>query len=309
MFELLLNLGADINGTGGEDRKTVLFHADENTLKYLVEKGIDVNKQDCYGRTALMYYAMGGNIEAVKYLVEHGADVNICCGGESFTKSELSGNALNIIAKDITERDLFDTKFGETLKCLVDAGIDLNQQDNYGDTVLHFACLHGRTKLVKYLIDKGADVNKQNNDGENALARVGGRTDPQIIKDLLEAGSNVNMQSKRNPSLVNIADYTYPDKAFSDKALESMKMLVEAGADINIQDQYGQTPLMRAVRRENKDFVKYLCDAGADLEIKDNSGKTAYDYANGKSEILGIMQNAKLEALQKAAALRAKQGR
>ena len=304
MFELLLNLGADINGTGGEDRKTVLFHADENTLKYLVEKGIDVNKQDKYGRTALMYYAMGGNIEAVKYLVEHGADINICCGGESFCESELCGNALNLVAQKITYTGDFDTKYGETLKYLVDAGIDLNQQDGYGDTVLYSACLHSTTKLVKYLIDKGADVNKQDNEGRNPLGRIYSNTDPQIVKDLLEAGSNVNMQGKSRPSLVRIADGEY-----SDNALTNMKMLVEAGADINIQDQYGQTPLMRAVWRENKDFVKYLCDAGADFEIKDNSGKTAYDYANGKSEILGIMQNAKLEALQKAVALRAKQGR
>ncbi len=311
IVELLHKHGADINGTDSNGN-TALFGADENTLKYLVENGANVNKQNDEGHTALMGYAEKGDIKAVKYLVKHGADINICGEG---------GNALAFAVKDIRRRGglIFNTDFGETIKYLVDAGIDLNQQDRSGDTALHWACIFSETELVKYLIDKGADVNKQNCYGENALACVGGRTDPQIVKDLLEAGSDVNMQ--KYPVLMGMIPLSMCRRPEEDMLtwwerkehihiLENMKMLIEAGANINIQDSEGKTPLIKAVEEKHVDFVEFLCAAGADLEIKDNSGKTAYDYATeihdyaaNKPEILEIIKKAKLESLQKRSAV------
>ena len=216
-------------------------------------------------------------------------------------------------------------KYGIAEKLIKD-GADINDTDSCGDTALHWACIRSNTKLVKYLIDKGADVNKQNNDGENALARVDGHTDHQIIKDLLEAGSDVNMQ--KYPVLIGMIPLsmcrrpeedmlTWRERKEHIHILENMKMLIEAGANINIQDSEGKTPLIKAVKEKHADFVKFLCAAGADLEIKDNSGKTAYDYATEihdyvankseileiydayKPDILEIIKKAKLESLQK----------
>lgn len=214
----------------------------------------------------------------------------------------------------------------DMVELLHNHGADINSTNGQGDTALHWACVRSNTELVKFLIDKGADVNKQNNDGENALARVDGRTDHQIIKDLLEAGSDVNMQ--KYPVLIGMIPLSMCRRPEEDMLtwwerkehihiLENMKMLIEAGANINIQDSEGKTPLIKAVKEKHADFVKFLCAAGADLEIKDNSGKTAYDYATEihdyvankseileiydayKPDILEIIKKAKLESLQK----------
>ena len=281
MVALLHKHGAYINGAD-DCGNTALFCTNESTLKYLVKNGANVNKQNDYGYTALMGYAASLDVEAVKYLLEHGAHVNIC--------SE-EGNALNLVAQELGVSDnAFHTrldKITEIIKCLVDAGIDLNHQDQNGNTALHLACMNNKAELVKYLIDKGADLNKQNDNGQNALGCVGGGTNPKITKDLLEAGSDVNMQRKViSPSLISIAKDKY-----NESNLENMKMLIEAGVNINIQESFsGKTPLIQAVRHNNKDFVKYLCGAGADLRIKDDSGKTACDHAADRPEILEILR-------------------
>lgn len=51
--------------------------------------------------------------------------------------------------------------------------------------------------------------------------------------------------------------------------------LIDAGANINIKDDKGQTPLHKACISENQEMVKLLIQKGADLEIKDNDGDTA----------------------------------
>lgn len=58
---------------------------------------------------------------------------------------------------------------------------------------------------------------------------------------------------------------------------EYIKILLERGADINIQNEEGYTPLMKAIYRENPETVKLLLDNGADVNIKTNNGETVFD--------------------------------
>ena len=56
--------------------------------------------------------------------------------------------------------------------------------------------------------------------------------------------------------------------------------LIAAGADINRQDTvFGLTPLMQAIKAGRSEAVKLLVDAGARLDLKDSEGRTAADYA------------------------------
>lgn len=59
-----------------------------------------------------------------------------------------------------------------------------------------------------------------------------------------------------------------------------VNLLIEAGANINIQEQSrGITPLIKSIQARNIEIVKILLDAGANTKIKDFSGKDAFDYA------------------------------
>ena len=55
---------------------------------------------------------------------------------------------------------------------LQQVGLDLNPQDNDGDTPLHYACARGYLEVVKQLVEAGADINMQNNVGDTPLHKA-----------------------------------------------------------------------------------------------------------------------------------------
>ncbi len=61
---------------------------------------------------------------------------------------------------------------------------------------------------------------------------------------------------------------------------ELVKMLLNAGADVHARDKYGHTPLhLAASSSPNPEVIIFLLDAGADGKAKDKKGKTAFDHA------------------------------
>nr|MBA3954432.1 ankyrin repeat domain-containing protein [Candidatus Dependentiae bacterium] len=57
-------------------------------------------------------------------------------------------------------------------------------------------------------------------------------------------------------------------------------LLLKAGADINVQDEYDETPFNLAIRRKNGEMVKALLEANPDLAIKDDTGLTPLEVAS-----------------------------
>jgi len=118
------------------------------------------------------------------------------------------------------------------------------------------------------------------------IIRVGGNN----IKKLREAINNTDN--------INAADETYGrtalHEAVSSSRVENIRLLINAGADINVNDKEGRTPLMEAVYFCFEEVVRTLIDAGADVNIRSNVGLTALDFAEqGRSEaIIALLRNA-----------------
>jgi len=87
------------------DDETNLFEAisngDINSIKLLVEKGVDVNcVDDCFGATPLMMACTdGNNVEIVKYLVQNGADVNKRCYGDTPLETAFQAGEWGIVVE------------------------------------------------------------------------------------------------------------------------------------------------------------------------------------------------------------------
>jgi ankyrin repeat protein len=58
-----------------------------------------------------------------------------------------------------------------------------------------------------------------------------------------------------------------------------VELLLDRGSDINVKDEYGNTPLIMASRNGHVDIIQLLLDNGADIEVTDNRGLTAINYA------------------------------
>ena len=105
------------------------------------------------------------------------------CATTSKTKEEREGVNQEVFFKSVTVGDFTE------VKKLIEAGADVNAQNNEGWTVLMLASYFGHPEVAKLLVESGADVNAQNNEGVTALilALEGGH--PEVAQLLMEAGA------------------------------------------------------------------------------------------------------------------------
>lgn len=149
--------------------------------------------------------------------------------------------------------------FIDIAKQLIDAGADINVQDQISDSPYLYAGAQGKTEILAYMLDKQVpDQQKVNRFGGNALIPAA------------EKGH-----------------------------LDNVKLLLKDGrSDIDHQNNYGYTALIEAVALRDgseiyQQIVKVLLEGGADKTLKDNTGRTAEDYARslGYTEMLNTLHS------------------
>ncbi len=143
-----------------------------------------------------------------------------------------------------------------TLEKLINSGIDINDKDATGTSLLHYAVWRQQLEIVEYLVENKALVNTKNLFGLTPIELAIQQRDPVILELLLEKGGNPNTLNLSGESMLMLASE-------SDNP-ELVKKLLLAGADINYQDEtYGQTSLMFAARKGNVEIINLLMDAGS----------------------------------------------
>ena len=167
-------------------------------------------------------------------------------------------------------------RFGDTwtLSNMLFDGFDINAVNDKGYTALHAAMIEPNLASVKWLIRQdGINLNARNSVGETALMRaiIYGKKD--IAMELLKAGAAVN-QTGWTP-----LHYAAASKEVT--APEFVKLLLdEYSAYIDAESPNGTTPLMMAARYGQTESVKALLDAGADISVQNKQGLTALDFAD-----------------------------
>lgn len=203
----------------------------------------------------------------------------------------------------------------------MEAGADVNAKDDNGKTALMYASEGGDLEAVRVLLEAGADIIVENS---NALMSASERGKPDIVKLLLKAGANIctkdlskalasavhyprhllamhglNNMFKKLSNLFHDTDHEIHDIDYKDKnavlaalaskysTSEIVRILLEAGADVNFKGYSGQTALMSAPTPE---IARILLEAGADVNAKDDNGKTALMCASGYDSNLEIVK-------------------
>jgi hypothetical protein len=127
---------------------------------------------------------------------------------------------------------------------------------------------------VKKMLSDGIDPNVCYEDGYSALEIAASNDNFDIIKMLLEAGADPDSRLPGQKSALMLLC------ARGSSDIKSIKILLEAGANVNLKDKYGHTALMlAAISHANLDIFVLLLVAGADPMIKDERGRTALDMA------------------------------
>ncbi len=141
------------------------------------------------------------------------------------------------------------------VKRLLENGASANAADAEGTPALMAATLFSDAKMVELLLKHGADANKA--DASGATALMWAIPNVEKARILLSAGANVNArsQTERTPLLVAAA---YP------RTVELLRLLLDRGADLRVQDRAGATALSLAVRSADVDVVRFLVEKGLD---------------------------------------------
>jgi ankyrin repeat protein len=244
-----------------------------DAVKFLLKNGADPNINVTFmGRVwspLEMTFGEGydDNTDIMKLLLEHGADIK---GKYGYGDNNFM---FGLIHAHIREPINFSELFNIARKY----GVNINDVDDRGNTLLNINIDKEFYKSAEYLIDAGIDVNIQNKNGENSLMVLVNRNE----RPKWEFDNNITENENDPYNQYNQWHILYQDKI--------LKKLIKSGVDINAKDNSGCTALINACKRHVPNMAEYLLDLeGIDVNAKEKgTSKTALDYAkeNGLEKV------------------------
>jgi len=225
----------------------------------LPDGGTNPDAKDSMGNTALVIAINNGNEEIAEILIKSGAYTN---------ESYLRGMSVLMLA--------INKQMEKTAILLIRLGADTTAKLSNGSNALMMACERNLEEVVKTIIDRDkVDLNAKTVDGMTALTIAFKKRNLTIAKLLhggisgLKEGRNepVKEQDKnKGAKPLNLLESAYvSDIASSEK-------LIAAGADMEIRDEKGRTPLIIAFLHEDYAMANFLLSKGADINARDYFG-------------------------------------
>jgi ankyrin repeat protein len=159
-------------------------------------------------------------------------------------------------------------------------GTDINTALPDGRYPLHIAAEKGRIVMVRTLLKHGAEINQTSADGDTAidLAVLGGRT--QLAELMITQGAILDASAL----LLKAASAGVTDR-------DTVRFLIERGADPEARDAAGDTPLLIAIRQDNHRLATHLVNRGADVNVVTGDGQSALALAESLQfqELIGLL--------------------
>ncbi|WP_179377006.1 ankyrin repeat domain-containing protein [Winogradskyella wichelsiae] len=233
VYEYLESIGLNPNTTNKEDITPLHILAsrskDVKIIKYLLEKGLDVNQEDHKGNTPFMNAASGNNLEVVKVLASSLKDINDTNKkGQTALSLAVAGNDVDVVTfliENKAKTTLLDTDGNNLAYYLIDSYSERNKKQFYskkeflnkskvdltatqknGNTWFHLAAEKNSMELLKIALDMKQDINAKNNEGNTALHLAALKAkDDSVLKFLLENGAKKDVVTDFEESAYDLA--------------------------------------------------------------------------------------------------------
>jgi ankyrin repeat protein len=178
------------------------------------------------------------------------------------------------------------------LQRLVATGASLNAIDAHGRTPLHVATFAGRREAIRALAKAGADLNRLDSDRYDAVTIASVADDGQTLKVLLELGASAKQVTSRYDGTALIAAAHLGHDGV-------VRQLITAGAPLDHVNNLHWTAVIEAIvlgdgGPRHQATLKALIDAGANLQLTDRSGQTPLSLAKarGYSAMVALLEKA-----------------
>jgi hypothetical protein len=185
--------------------------------------------------------------DVLTYRGDRGASLlHVCCGIDIETRGLPASDSIRMAG------------------VLLDASLDINEaaftEGDWKATPLWYVISRGKNlALAKYLLGRGASP-------EHCMWAAAYNNDPPAIRLLVRAGASVDVHHDDSPFLF----------AIKWSHFAAAKALLDAGANVNLQDRHGKTALHYMLKkRSDPKHIRMLLDYGARLDLEDRNGVTA----------------------------------
>jgi ankyrin repeat protein len=243
-----------------------------DSAKALLEAGANPNLTDPDGTTALVIAIINAHFDLAAMMVEKGADPNI---------ADTSGMAALYAAVDMHTLGPMLSRPGPKVTDKLDAA-----------ALVPVLLKHGANpdlRLKKPIIGRHHDSGDASmGEGTTALMRAAKSADLPVLKSLLEGGANPSLTQKDYSNVAMILMNGRGAGGNEAAILDTIKLCVTRGMDIDAFNANGQTILHLAVQRGNNSIVRYLAESGAKLDMKNKQGRTPMDIALGVGAPAGL---------------------
>jgi ankyrin repeat protein len=268
--------GAELNKKSPDD-ETPLFVAVQNNHKpvveYLLSKGARIDeKNGPKGLTAFFKACFDGSLDIATLLSDAGADVNLKSShGYTPLYAAVQNNHKPVVEYLLSKGARIDEKNGQT-----------------GATSLYKACFNGSLNIATVLVNAGADVNLKSTDGFTPLYAAVQNKHKPVVEYLLSKGARIDEK-------IGQKGVTALYQACFIGSLDVVKVLVDAGADVNLKSTEEYTPLFIAIQNNHKSVIEYILSKGA--RVNETNGQyhdTPLHKAceSGSLEVVKILVNA-----------------
>ncbi len=288
LYDYIISQGADVklekNRNGANALLLVApFMKDAALLDYFVSKGLPLNSTDAAGNGLFNHAAKGGNTQILQLLVDKGVDFNI--------RSKDGENAVLMASRG--RRGHENTL--DTYLFLEKLGIPTNTMDTEGQTPLHHIAYSGKDKKVyDYFLEKGVDIDQEDASGNTPFLNAAYRNDLEIVRHLAPRVKNIDHANKEGKAALT--------RALEQNTPEVIAFLITEGADIHIKDLEGNrlsyylTNSFNASKTaEFEKKMTLLQEAGLDMALPQENGNTLYHLAAEKNDLAFLKKIGKMK--------------
>lgn len=296
----LVEHGANVNQTTPKGCTSLLNAAEEgkgDVVVYLLAHGANPHIESEFGATPLSGAEQYGHNELATLLLSYSLfgetpnppfNHNLYSWSHDVMGQDVSKRISSSIIAQMVIDELNETYFAhsnephqalvtaianqnlEALAKAIESGCDVNRKYVHAGkriTPIVEAAVMDNQEMVEMLISAGADVNISQDNGETALMNASQNGNYHIVSELLDAGANPNAVSHAGSALA-VADN-----------IGVMYRLIESGADVDLCDANGNTPIVGCIQTRAYEASYFLRIAGANINKKNKSEKTPLDIA------------------------------